>query len=373
MKTKNLPRLPDAGARALCGQRSRRLPAYASELSDDLSARRARVMEALGPDAMLILWSAPSRTYSLDVSYEYRQDSNLYYLTGITQADTILVLMPGQRLTERDPVRAGSRPVPRALERPHPQHGRSSARSGNPHGAVASRSSTRLPPPCSAARHLVSSTKPSPRRLPSALAAGPRQGRPCCSTPDRRANAWAPARTSRARPRSFCRLPGGRRHADHHGAQAREDRLRAEEPGQEPAVSSDAQMAGMRARQARRLGVPGRGGHRKCLHGPRGDGVELPVDCRQRTERHDPALHREHAPDAGWRPAARRRRRATTSSCTATSRAPIRSAGRSRARSGRSIRSSSRPRRKGIKVASAPEARCSTSTARPPTCSRPAC
>ena len=29
------------------------------------------------------------------MDYEYRQDSNLYYLTGITQEDTALVLMPG--------------------------------------------------------------------------------------------------------------------------------------------------------------------------------------------------------------------------------------------------------------------------------------
>jgi Xaa-Pro aminopeptidase len=70
---------------------------HASEMSDDLAARRARVMDRLGPDAMLILRSAPVRNYSLDVDYEYRQDSNLYYLTGLTQADTILVLMPGNR------------------------------------------------------------------------------------------------------------------------------------------------------------------------------------------------------------------------------------------------------------------------------------
>ena len=69
--------------------------ALATELSDDLKARRARVMDALGADAMLIVWSAPPQRYSLDIDYEYRQDSNLYYLTGITQDDTILVLMPG--------------------------------------------------------------------------------------------------------------------------------------------------------------------------------------------------------------------------------------------------------------------------------------
>ena len=69
--------------------------AGSSELTDDLKARRARVMDKLGPDAMLILWSAPTRVYSRDIDYEYRQDSNLYYLTGLTQPNTILVVMPG--------------------------------------------------------------------------------------------------------------------------------------------------------------------------------------------------------------------------------------------------------------------------------------
>jgi Xaa-Pro aminopeptidase len=60
-----------------------------------LKARRARAMERLGPDALAIFWSAPERVYSTDVNYEYRQDSNLLYLTGIDQEETILVLMPG--------------------------------------------------------------------------------------------------------------------------------------------------------------------------------------------------------------------------------------------------------------------------------------
>jgi Xaa-Pro aminopeptidase len=67
----------------------------AGPLQDDLKARRARAMERLGPDALAIFWSAPERVYSTDVNYEYRQDSNLLYLTGIDQEETILVLMPG--------------------------------------------------------------------------------------------------------------------------------------------------------------------------------------------------------------------------------------------------------------------------------------
>ena len=76
--------------------------ARASELSDDLAARRARVMDRLGPEAMLILWSAPTARYSNDVDYPYRQDSNLYYLTGVAQPDTMLVLMPGNDRGSRE-------------------------------------------------------------------------------------------------------------------------------------------------------------------------------------------------------------------------------------------------------------------------------
>src|SRR6185295_2802144 len=57
--------------------------------------RRARVMEAIGPESVLVHWSAPTRVFSRDVDYEYRQDSDMLYLTGIEQDGTTLVLMPG--------------------------------------------------------------------------------------------------------------------------------------------------------------------------------------------------------------------------------------------------------------------------------------
>jgi Xaa-Pro aminopeptidase len=72
-------------------------PVTAGELQDDLAARRTAVMQQLAPEDILILWSAQPKVYSNDVEYEFRQDSNLYYLTGIDQPDTILVLMPGNR------------------------------------------------------------------------------------------------------------------------------------------------------------------------------------------------------------------------------------------------------------------------------------
>src|SRR6187401_872723 len=79
--TVNLSAQPDPGA----------------TLRDDLKARRARLIEKLGSGSMAILWSAPARVYSRDVDYEYRQDSDLLYLTGVEQPETILVLVPGSR------------------------------------------------------------------------------------------------------------------------------------------------------------------------------------------------------------------------------------------------------------------------------------
>jgi len=67
------------------------------EYTRDLADRRMRTMAALGSDSVLVLWSAPPRVYSADTNYPYRQESNLLYLTGLEQADTTLVLVPGAR------------------------------------------------------------------------------------------------------------------------------------------------------------------------------------------------------------------------------------------------------------------------------------
>jgi Xaa-Pro aminopeptidase len=71
--------------------------ASANGLPEELKARRERLMQSLGTDTIAVLWSAPERAYSRDVDYEYRQDSDLLYLTGVTQPETVLVLMPGNR------------------------------------------------------------------------------------------------------------------------------------------------------------------------------------------------------------------------------------------------------------------------------------
>lgn len=56
--------------------------------------RRAAVKSALPADAVAVFLSAPHRTRQNDVSYEYRQQSDLLYLTGAQEPGTVLVLAP---------------------------------------------------------------------------------------------------------------------------------------------------------------------------------------------------------------------------------------------------------------------------------------
>ena len=65
--------------------------------ASEYAARRARVAQAIGPKAMLILQSPEPAVRNADVDWPFRQDDNLYYLTGITGPETTLVLVPGQK------------------------------------------------------------------------------------------------------------------------------------------------------------------------------------------------------------------------------------------------------------------------------------
>ncbi|HSS19198.1 MAG TPA: aminopeptidase P family protein [Pyrinomonadaceae bacterium] len=60
----------------------------------ELAQRRARVATWVGDKGMLIMFSTEPRVYTNDVDYEYRQENNLYYLTGLKQKGATLVLTP---------------------------------------------------------------------------------------------------------------------------------------------------------------------------------------------------------------------------------------------------------------------------------------
>lgn len=73
-------------------------PAPASVQRDrvaDLTARRKAVMDQIGEKGILILYSAEPRNYAGDVEWPYRQENNFFYLTGISQPGSTLVLIPG--------------------------------------------------------------------------------------------------------------------------------------------------------------------------------------------------------------------------------------------------------------------------------------
>ncbi|HEX7314236.1 MAG TPA: aminopeptidase P family protein [Pyrinomonadaceae bacterium] len=61
----------------------------------ELRARRERVMEKLGPNSLLVLFSGEPRVYTNDVDYEFRQENNLYYVTALKQAGATLVMVRG--------------------------------------------------------------------------------------------------------------------------------------------------------------------------------------------------------------------------------------------------------------------------------------
>ena len=61
----------------------------------ELSQRRDRVAQSVGPQSFLVLFSTEPRVYTNDVDYPYRQENNLYYLTNLKQKGATLVLLPG--------------------------------------------------------------------------------------------------------------------------------------------------------------------------------------------------------------------------------------------------------------------------------------
>lgn len=78
----------------------------------ELAGRRARVAQAMGPKGIMILMSGDPRVYAGDVTYHYRQENNLYYLTNLKQNGATLMLTPSNEalpeilfLPRRSPLR----------------------------------------------------------------------------------------------------------------------------------------------------------------------------------------------------------------------------------------------------------------------------
>jgi len=67
---------------------------------EEFAARRARLMDAIGENAVAIVASATMQERNSDVEYPFRQHSDFYYLTGFDEPDAVLVLRPGAKGAE---------------------------------------------------------------------------------------------------------------------------------------------------------------------------------------------------------------------------------------------------------------------------------
>jgi Xaa-Pro aminopeptidase len=63
----------------------------------EYTRRRKHLMALMEPNSIAIIPSAREQVRSRDTTYHFRQDSDFYYLSGITEPDAVLVLIPGRR------------------------------------------------------------------------------------------------------------------------------------------------------------------------------------------------------------------------------------------------------------------------------------
>ena len=68
----------------------------ADQVRGEFARRRAQLARLMGTDAIAILPAAPVRQRNNDVEYNYRQDSDFYYLTGFNEPEAVAVLIPGR-------------------------------------------------------------------------------------------------------------------------------------------------------------------------------------------------------------------------------------------------------------------------------------
>lgn len=63
-------------------------------MNDTFSLRRQRILEQLSPDGIMVLAAAPELLIGRDTHLRYVVDAELFYLTGYTEPDAVLVLDP---------------------------------------------------------------------------------------------------------------------------------------------------------------------------------------------------------------------------------------------------------------------------------------
>lgn len=65
--------------------------------ASEFKRRRAQLMKMIGKGSIAIVPSASSQIRNRDVEYPFRQDSDFLYLTGFSEPEAVLVLVPGRK------------------------------------------------------------------------------------------------------------------------------------------------------------------------------------------------------------------------------------------------------------------------------------
>ncbi|MEX0618101.1 MAG: Xaa-Pro aminopeptidase [Pseudohongiellaceae bacterium] len=66
----------------------------------EIRARRRELMAQMEPDSIALVAAADPKLRNNDAEYPYRQNSDFYYLTGFTEEDAMLALIPGRKQGE---------------------------------------------------------------------------------------------------------------------------------------------------------------------------------------------------------------------------------------------------------------------------------
>jgi Xaa-Pro aminopeptidase len=67
----------------------------------EFAQRRRRLMTEAGSNALILIGAAPPRLRNGDSFYDYRQDSDFFYLTGLSEPEAVLALVPGRESGEQ--------------------------------------------------------------------------------------------------------------------------------------------------------------------------------------------------------------------------------------------------------------------------------
>ena len=61
----------------------------------EFAKRRLQLMEIVGKESVVIVRAAAQKIRNNDAHYAYRQDSDFLYLSGFSEPDAMIVLLPG--------------------------------------------------------------------------------------------------------------------------------------------------------------------------------------------------------------------------------------------------------------------------------------